>query len=42
VLAGSVDEEQVRELADMCAHSEDFKEGLAAQREKREPRFSGT
>ena len=41
VLAGSVDEEQVKELADLCAHSEDFKEGIAAQREKREPRFSG-
>ena len=41
VLDGSVDEEQVKELADMCAHSEDFREGLAAQREKREPRFSG-
>lgn len=42
VLDASVDEEQVKELADMCAHSEDFREGLAAQREKREPRFSGT
>jgi len=42
VLDGSVDEEQVKELTDMCAHSEDFREGLAAQREKREPRFSGT
>ena len=41
VLDGSVDEEQVKELADMCANSEDFREGLAAQREKREPRFSG-
>jgi enoyl-CoA hydratase/carnithine racemase len=41
VLDGSVDEEQVKELADMCARSDDFREGLTAQREKREPRFSG-
>ncbi|MDH4041856.1 MAG: enoyl-CoA hydratase-related protein [Gammaproteobacteria bacterium] len=41
VLNASVDEEQVRELVDICARSEDFREGLAAQREKRQPRFSG-
>jgi enoyl-CoA hydratase/carnithine racemase len=42
VLAGSIDEDEARELADICADSADFKEGLAAQREKRQPRFSGT
>ena len=42
VLEGKVDEEQVRELAEMCTASADFKEGLTAQREKRQPRFSGT
>ena len=41
VHAGSVDEEQVREMAEMCAESADLKEGLLAQREKRQPRFSG-
>jgi enoyl-CoA hydratase/carnithine racemase len=41
VLEGDIDEKQVRELAELCAGSEDFKEGIAAQREKREPRFSG-
>lgn len=41
VLGGRVDEEQIREMAESCAGSKDFKEGIAAQREKREPRFSG-
>lgn len=41
VLAGSIDEDQSRELAEMCSESADFREGLAAQREKRQPRFSG-
>lgn len=42
VLSGSVDEEKSRELADICAASADFREGLAAQNDKREPRFSGS
>jgi len=42
ILDGTVDDEQVRELTEMCAGSADFREGLAAQREKRQPRFSGT
>jgi enoyl-CoA hydratase/carnithine racemase len=41
VLDGQIDEEQVREMAEMCTGSADFKEGIAAQREKRQPRFSG-
>ncbi len=41
VLDGSIDDEQVRELIERCAGSADFREGLAAQREKRQPRFSG-
>ncbi|MCP5130151.1 MAG: enoyl-CoA hydratase/isomerase family protein [Pseudomonadales bacterium] len=42
VLAGSIREDESRELAEMCAESADFREGLAAQREKRQPRFSAT
>ena len=42
VLAGEADEDQIRELEAMCVNSADFQEGIAAQREKREPRFSGS
>lgn len=38
---GSVDVEEAQALADVCLRSEDLQEGLAAQREKRQPRFSG-
>tara|TARA_R110001599_G_scaffold145321_1_gene327686 strand:- start:155591 stop:156349 length:759 start_codon:yes stop_codon:yes gene_type:complete len=41
VLEGQVDEEQIQEMAALCAGSEDFKEGIAAQLDKRQPRFSG-
>lgn len=41
VLDGQIDEEEIQEMAALCAGSEDFKEGIAAQREKRQPRFSG-
>ena len=42
VVAGDVDEAQILELADICTRSADLQEGLAALREKRQPRFSGT
>ncbi|MEM8562770.1 MAG: enoyl-CoA hydratase-related protein [Pseudomonadota bacterium] len=41
VLTGNVDEGKLKEIADGCMASDDFQEGLAAQREKREPRFKG-
>lgn len=41
VHTGAVDEEQVGEMAALCAESVDLKEGLLALREKRQPRFSG-
>lgn len=41
VVAGEIDERRARELAKLCAESEDLAEGLTAQREKREPRFKG-
>lgn len=41
VLAGQIDEIQIREMVERCAASRDFEEGIAAQREKRKPRFSG-
>ena len=36
------DERQARSLARQCARSKDLEEGLAARREKRQPRFLGT
>lgn len=36
-----IDFAQARDLAEQCMSSEDLKEGLAAQKEKREPRFMG-
>ena len=39
--AGGIDQEKARRLAQSCASSEDLQEGLAAQKEKRRPRFSG-
>ncbi len=41
VVAGQVDEQQARAMAVLCAESEDIAEGLAAQKEKRRPRFKG-
>ncbi len=38
---GGIDPDEARALADLCLGSDDLQEGLAAQREKREPRFSG-
>ena len=39
--AGGVDVDEVRALSEMCKRSEDLQEGLSAQRERRQPRFSG-
>jgi enoyl-CoA hydratase/carnithine racemase len=41
VVDDSVDEARCRELAFLCANSADLAEGLAAQKEKRSPRFRG-
>ena len=38
---GAMDEERASELAQRCAESDDLSEGLAAQKEKRSPRFAG-
>lgn len=40
VAHGNVDQEQAEKLSELCFGSEDLQEGLAAQREKRQPRFS--
>lgn len=39
--AGELDERMAADLVSRCAESEDLQEGLAAQREKRKPRFAG-
>jgi enoyl-CoA hydratase/carnithine racemase len=39
--AGGIDTEQARALSHRCLESEDLQEGFAAQREKREPNFTG-
>ena len=39
--SGSVNLDEARELSELCMRSQDLQEGLAAQREKRRPRFSG-
>ena len=41
VANASVDLEEASALSELCLGSEDLQEGLAAQREKRQPRFSG-
>jgi len=38
---GELDRVEAAQLAEMCANSKDLKEGLAAQRERRKPKFSG-
>ncbi len=39
---GSMDPAEANRLADACAASADLREGLAAQRERRTARFSGS
>mgnify|MGYP001827364386 FL=1 len=39
--SGGIDPEEARAPAELCSGSDDLQEGLAAQREKRQPRFSG-
>jgi len=39
--AGGIDPELAAQLAAACMRSDDFREGLSAQREKRQPRFRG-
>lgn len=38
---GTIDPARASELARLCEESEDIKEGIAAQKEKRKPRFRG-
>jgi enoyl-CoA hydratase/carnithine racemase len=39
--SGDIDVERIGALTSLCANSLDLQEGLAAQREKRQPRFKG-
>ena len=41
VAQGTLDRQQAAQWVDACKHSQDLQEGLAAQREKRSPHFSG-
>jgi len=41
IARGDVDSASASRLAQECAQSRDLQEGLAAQREKRAPRFTG-
>jgi len=41
VARGEVDEEEAKRIVAACAASEDLREGLAARRERRDPRFRG-
>jgi enoyl-CoA hydratase/carnithine racemase len=38
---GAIDSSRAAELSRLCEDSQDLQEGLAAQREKRSPRFVG-
>ncbi len=38
---GAINWQEAQQLADRCSSSEDLKEGLAAQKERRLPRFKG-
>ena len=38
---GAINWQEAQQLADRCSNSEDLKEGLAAQKERRLPRFKG-
>ena len=41
IVDNSLDREAAKAIADQCWNSEDLKEGLVAQKEKRAPRFNG-
>lgn len=41
VVAGEIDDNEASRLAALCAESDDLAEGLAAQKDKRKPRFKG-
>jgi len=41
IVENSLDREEAKVIADQCWNSDDLKEGLSAQKEKREPLFRG-